>query len=642
MGKDEGSWDGLEYDSIEALAWQRAQDAATAQRLRSWSGREALVGRLKRLLGARTRSTPRPGGELWFAGSEVDGEPALTVRDSPAGPERVLLPLGDTQLDWFFPSPDGHHVALGRSVGGDEQSTLSIVDVERGRELPERIEFASFAGVAWLPDGSGFYYSAGTAPDTVDSRKHIWFHRLGATPPAEPEPVPSRVPFCVPAIAADGRYVACQPSEVEPRPDHVLDRRAGGGWRPFLAGFDGVFVGFFEGERFVAVTSDGAPRGRVVSIPVASPADRADWVELIPESEAVLRGAVLVAGRMLVMSLVDTSCRLALHELDGRLVTRVPLPNGPIGLDDGAWTCEPPVAAGRTQVSFTLSSPTTAPVGYVYDVAERELTALEKPAVRLEHAVVKREARAWLVHRRDLDLSTPQPVLLHAYGGWNAAFMPVWPGALAAFVEAGGILALANLRGGGELGYDFWREGRRERKQSSYDDLYAIAEELIERGITTPDRLALVGASNGGLLAAAAVTQRPELWRVVASLVPVSDLVGFARDDHVAQAIEELGDPADPEVAARLVTVSPLHCVRAGAGYPATLVACVAADVRCPPWHSRVLVAAMQNATSGSAPICLRVWTDGSHMSHQSDLGMAADWLGFVMEQLELDPAPGG
>jgi prolyl oligopeptidase len=636
----------LEHDTVASLEWQAAQDATTAAALRAWPHRAALRRSIERLFAPV--DFPRPAGGRWFAVSTIDGETALTVRDDPRGDERVVLRPGRASLDWHFPSPDGLLVAVGLSEGGDEQSLLRVVEADTGRLLPEATPFASFAGVAWLPDASGFYYSAGTAPDTEDARKHIWLHRIGHGPPTMPEPVPSRVPFCVPVISADGRYVACQPSEVEPRPDHVLDRAGDGRWRPFLRDLEGWFVGFFDGDRYVAATSDAARRGRVVSIPVATPTDRSTWTELVPQGDAVLRGVAPVAGHMVVVSLVDASCRIALHALDGALVATVPLPDGPVGLDHGAWLFEPPVAASGTSFSFVASTPTSSGVAYVYDVPERRLTALNEPASRLASAGVTRirparaQARAWLVHRADLDLErveAPLPTLIHGYGGWNAAYMPVWPGAMAAVVEAGGILVLANLRGGGELGDAFWRHGRREHKQRSFDDLFAIAEDLIARGITAPDRLAIAGASNGGLLAAAAVTQRPDLWRAVASIVPVTDLLGFARDSHVAQGIEENGDPSDPRSAEILAGCSPCHRVADGVVYPATLVACAAHDVRCPPWHSRKLVAAMQRATSGDAPIRLRVWDDATHMSHVGDVDQAADWLGFVMGEIRLSPA---
>jgi prolyl oligopeptidase len=211
--------------------------------------------------------------------------------------------------------------------------------------------------------------------------------------------------------------------------------------------------------------------------------------------------------------------------------------------------------------------------------------------------------------------------------------MPTWPGFQAAIVDAGGVLVIGNLRGGGEFGDGFWQQGRLEHKQNCFDDLFALAERLIADGITTPDLLAFTGASNGGMVAAAAVTHRPDLWKAVASLVPVTDMVRFTRDDFGAQGIEEVGD--DPET---LAAWSPYERVAPRTSYPATLVACAGDDVRCPPWHGRKLVAAMQEATSGVAPIMLRAWPGASHLTVFYEAEAAADWVGFVMEQLELTP----
>jgi prolyl oligopeptidase len=637
------SMEDLERDTPEALAWQREQDAETVAALRAWPHRDELRGALEPLVASRHVVAPVPAGGRWF---QISAGLGLTVADTPDGPPTVLLHPVRASLDWFFPSRDGRLVAVGLSEGGSEQSVLRIVETAGGRLLPDEIEHASLCRVTWLPDGSGFYYCAGTAPDSENAQKHIWFHRVGHPPPAAPEPVGSRTHQCFPQVSADGRYVTCHPSVVEPRPDHVLDRRSGT-WRPFLRDADGVFVGCFEGDRFIAATTDGAPRGRVVSIPVDAGADRSRWVELVAEGEAVIRQVAVVAGRLIVVSLVDASCRVAVHALDGRFECFVPEPSGIAGIERGAWLQEPMLATDGTQLSFVVSTPTSSSVRCVYDVPRRRLRRLGAPAVTLPGAVVRRiearapdgaAVRAWLVHDAAHEPGEPRPTLIHAYGGWNAAFMPVWPGAAAAIVRAGGVLALANLRGGGEFGADQWRHGRREHKQRSFDDLFALAEHLIAERIAAEDRLALMGASNGGLLAAAAVTQRPDLWRAVASLVPVTDMLGFARDPNVAQGIEENGDPEDPAFRSIIASYSPCERVRPGVRYPATLVACAGDDLRCPPWHSRKFVAALQQATAGDAPILLRVWPGASHMSHASDLDQTTDWLGFVMAELGLAP----
>jgi len=245
----------------------------------------------------------------------------------------------------------------------------------------------------------------------------------------------------------------------------------------------------------------------------------------------------------------------------------------------------------------------------------------------------------WLVHRSDHDLGRSGPTLVYGYGGWNIAFLPAYVGGLAPFVEAGGILALPNLRGGGEYGSTWWVQGQLAYKQNTFDDLYATAETLIAAGVTSPDRLAVAGASNGGLLAAAACVQRGDLFRAVVALVPLTDMLRFPRDDYGREMSEDYGDPEDARAAQVLRAYSPYHNVRRGTRYPATLVVCAANDIRCPPWHGRKLVARLQDATSGEAPILLRVWRDAGHLAATTaDAPRTAEWLGFVMAELGMTP----
>jgi len=245
--------------------------------------------------------------------------------------------------------------------------------------------------------------------------------------------------------------------------------------------------------------------------------------------------------------------------------------------------------------------------------------------------------RMWVVHRREVDRSEPRPTLLYGYGGWNIAFMPTFYGPLTALLDAGGVLAFANLRGGGELGWDGWQQGRLHSKQRTFDDLYAVAEYLIAEGVTARDRLALAGASNGGLLAAAAVTQRPDLWRAVCVLVPLTDMLRYKIDDFSVQCVEEYGDPDDPADAPVLKAYSPVHNVHDGTAYPATLIVCGGDDIRCPAWHGRKLAAALAHANSGDHPILYRVWPGAAHMSAVlGEAGWTAEWLGFVMNETGL------
>ena len=594
---------------------------------------------------------PTVAGGRWFrlVLREGDAEPTLFVSAHAGGRDRVLVDPGERTLDWFFPSPDGRLVACGLAARGSEQSVLHLVDADTGTLLPDRIPHTSFAVVAWLPDSSGFYFNASLGPDTEQPQKHIFFHRVGATPPAQPEPAVFRddEDFVFPQVSPDGRWVAAISSEAEPRPDSICDRSGDGVWRPFLLDVPAVFNGCFLDERYLAVTTEGAPRGRLVSIPLSSPTDRSSWTELVPEGRAVLRSVTPVAGRLVLEELVDTSSRLRIVARDGTEEGTVPLPHpGGAGLavDPYRAPVEPPVAAAGDGFTFVRSSFQTAPAVCRYDLHERRVEVIEQGAPPFEVEAFLAEARApdgarvtaWVV-RRPAAEPAAAPTLVHGYGGWNMAFgLPVGLGSFSPFVEAGGTMVFAHLRGGGEYGFDQWLGGFRESKQHTFDDLYAVVEQLVADGVAASGRVAVVGASNGGLLAAAALTQRPELFAAVVPLVPLTDMLRYTREPYPAEFALEYGDPADPAAAEWLRAYSPYHAIRAGVAYPATLVVCGDTDVRCPAWHGRKLVARLQEATASDAPILYRLRRDSGHLTaarHE-----AHEWLGFVMEHLGIEP----
>jgi prolyl oligopeptidase len=522
-----------------------------------------------------------------------------------------------------------------------------------GEVLPDRILYTSFGCVAWLPDASGFYTNAGRDVDTVDARKRILFHRIGDDRAGEPAALEFRERFVAPQISADGRYVVAVESEVTPRPAYLLDREAGGDWRPFLRDLAGtVIIGVFVADEYVAISTEGAPRGRVVAIPVASPLDHSTWRELVPEGDGVMRGISLVGDKLVLAELLDGSSRIRIFSTDGALEEEVPLPGrGSVKLDGLWWgqmAIDPVIAAGDGEFSFVFSTFTAAPALYRYVVEERRLEELAAPASRLEGATVRHlsctssdgaEVRYDVVHRKDLDLSKPRPTLVYGYGGWNIAFVPIYLGRYAPFIDAGGVFVFAYLRGGGEFGIDWWHQGRLARKQRTFDDLYAVAEDMIARGLTTSELLAAAGASNGGLLAGAAAVQRPDLFRVVVSKVPLLDLLRYDRDPMGSLFVIEYGDPRKPEDARVLAAYSPYHNIREGVDYPATLVVCGDQDVHCFPWHGRKFVARLQRATTSERPILLRIWEGYGHIAALvSEPWQTAEWLGFVMSELGMSP----
>ena len=435
-----------------------------------------------------------------------------SCRRTPTAVIACCVDPGERTLDWFFPSPDGRLVACGLAARGSEQSVLHLVDAETGTLLPDRIPHTSFAVVAWLPDSSGFYFNASLGPDTEQPQKHIFFHRVGATPPAQPEPAVFRddEDFVFPQVSPDGRWVAAISSEAEPRPDSICDRSGDGVWRPFLLDVPAVFNGCFLDERYLAVTTEGAPRGRLVSIPLSSPTDRSSWTELVPEGRAVLRSVTPVAGRLVLEELVDTSSRLRIVARDGTEEGTVPLPHpGGAGLAVDPYRAARRAARrrGRRRVHVrpVLVPDGTCGVPVRPARAPRRGHRTGRAAIR-GRGVPGRGARARRRpgHRLGRCAGPPRqpaaaPTLVHGYGGWNMAFgLPVGLGSFAPFVEAGGTMVFAHLRGGGEYGVDQWLGGFRESKQRTFDDLYAVVEQLVADGVAASGRVAVVGASNGG------------------------------------------------------------------------------------------------------------------------------------------------
>ncbi|MEV0389315.1 prolyl oligopeptidase family serine peptidase [Nonomuraea sp. NPDC050643] len=518
---------------------------------------------------------------------------------------------------------------------------------------------AATVGAATVGAGAmgGGRIVAGGAGSGAVLRWRLFFHRIGQPPPTEPEPLDLPHPFAIPKISRDGRWAVMQVDHLRPRPHYLARLEEPWQWREFITDTEHLYKGVVTGDAYVAVTTLGAPRGRLVRIPLDGPGDPADWTELVPGGDAVLTGVTLAGDRLVLGELVDTVSRVRVLDLDGNELARVPLP-GPgsvssiaqgvvaLGVMDQVVGCDDAITFGYT--SYTQS-----PTVYHYALKTGELTRLQGAGHTLPGLVT---TRVWatsadgtrvpctLVHRADLDRSRPQPTLLHGYGGFNIAELASYLGPLAAFVEAGGIYAHAHVRGGGEFGLQWWEGGRLHAKQNSFDDLYAIAERLIADGVTAPDRLAFQGASNGGLMAGVAATQRPELWRAVVCQAPKLDLMRVAHDPLGTMAtLPEYGDPRDPADAPVLMAYSPYHHVEPGTAYPAILLDAGANDPRCPAWHSRKFAARAQTATTSSHPVLLRVWSGAGHggTGWSTVVAQQTYWLAFVMRELGLTPPDG-
>ncbi|WP_158895744.1 prolyl oligopeptidase family serine peptidase [Amycolatopsis anabasis] len=656
----------LEDDSAEAQAWQRAQNSLTDAFVGDWPHLATLRASVDQCVADGTGSpnwmvdpAPRFAGGRWF---RLDRTPAphypdravLTVSDVADGPGQVLYDPNDDrtrQISWFAPSPDGTIVALGVCEDGSELGEIWLLDTETRERLPDRIPQPTMGPLVtpqWLPDSSGFFYTAGDLSSESFAFR-AYFHPVGGEPATDPEPV-DVVHAPTVQVAADGKHAVV--TAVWPLPQYVceLPQRT---WRPFVQGLDSSVAGVIDGDRYVAITNHGAPRGRIVAIPFdkPDPSDPATWRELVPESGRLLSHVRLIGNRLVVTGSIDTEAHAWVFDRDGRELEEVPLPGrGALPLDVLPTAALAP-DGHPDEFVFLFSTPTSSPGLYRYRLGSRQLDTLRVPRVHLPGATASlrwaksadgTEVPYHLVLPDGADGTRPLPALITAYGGGRVAWPAQFPGPAAAFVAASGALVISHQRGGSDLGVDWADAGRVENKQNSFDDLYAIAEHLIATSVTTPEQLAVTGWSNGGIMAGIAFTQRPDLWAAVVPQCPILDIIGCHRHPYGRFAINaEYADLGDPDDVARLAGMSPYQLIKDDVTYPALYVHAGGADVACPPGPSRKFIARLQATTETTNPVLLRVWDrigHGTATSRSEGITHATHWLAFLMRHLDMAP----
>lgn len=639
----------LYEESPETTAWQHERVAVADATLAALDAGRNFEELVKSNLGETRRYPVIHRGDRWFQRLVLDPaaeETAIVVRETPTGEPRVLFDANAIDAEegatrtvmQVEPSPDGATLALTVMTAGSEVCTLVLIDTESGRQSADTVD-ASIQNLFWRPDSRGFWYSAREVLDGSFEFR-IYEHLLGSdadTLLSAPRGLMD------PRVLAsdDGRHLVLRTGNTEQRCDWVL---TDGELRPLLRDLPGGFNGVVHGADLIAVVDHDAPRGRLVRIPIESASDTTTWVELVAPSDDVLHSVALIDGLIVLGYVRDAASGLRLLTPDGALVEEIDLGEPctigmhPVGV---AHPGLPMFAEGDGEISFVRSTFGSSWSTWRYVVEERRLEMLAPADVTLDDLRISTvtaassdgtEVLAHLVHRSDLDRSVPQPALLYGYGGFCAAYLPSFDPAFAAWIQAGGVFVLTHLRGGSEFGAEWWRQGTRERKQNTFDDLYAIAEKLIDSDVTTSEQMVVKGESNGGLLTAAAVVQRPDLWAAVVSDVPITDLLGYHRDPLTyAIGRAEYGDPLDPGDAEWLRLVSPVHNV-VPSHFPPTLITGGANDPRCPVWHIRVLANALETAQQGDAPILLKVYEGQGHGA--GGLGnasaKAADWLAFA------------
>lgn len=650
----------LEGDSDEVRKWQRDQGQLAADYVREWPHFDALRKSVERHWTPRFTSLPRFAGGKWFRSETPEGatQAKAIVSDSPFGDGRALYdpqdenPDNPPYLSWLSPSPDGRIVAIGVCADASEMNSIRLIDVETTELLPnpppQMLLDAWTGGASWLPDSTGFHFL---------SFLEVIFHSMtdGSQRTAEiPFPDPDVQDYTLIAASSDGRYLIAHHGLMRPSPIAILDlTESNPSWRPFITDIEETVAGHVVGGRLIAVTEVDGPRGRIVAIPLDTPTPNnpSTWTELVAESEAVIRTVTPVGNLLYTTEFVDTYARARIFDQKGDTLGEVPLPGKGAIMEMPFPLMNLGGAGNPDGFMFAYSSLTESAGVYRHRLGQEGLEIVKKPVVILKNAVVEDK---WAtsadgvkipyhtVRLAEVDYSEPRPVLIYAYGGFNAPWVPSYPGAMAAFIAAGGVFVHGHLRGGAEFGLEWWEGGRMENKQNCYKDLYAIAEDLIDDGVTAKDLLAVTGGSNGGLMSGVAITQRPNLWKAVVPQVPLMDIIGSMRDIYGYLANKnEFGNPEDPEAIRRIAGFSPYHLVKDGEKYPPVFITAGDTDPRCPPWHSRKFAARLQAANASENPILVHIWERSGHgwaTDKDTQITQTTEWLAFVMRHLKMTP----
>ncbi|MEM6329003.1 MAG: prolyl oligopeptidase family serine peptidase [Planctomycetota bacterium] len=611
---------------------------------------------------------------------------------------------GTIALAGFSPSKDGRYLAYQKSEAGSDWKTIRVMDLETKQEVtlsddgatgdgatgdgatPDVLRWVKFTGIEWAKDGSGFYYSRypepaeGEAFQSVALNRKVFFHKLG-DPQSKDRLVyedPEHPDWGASVqLTEDGRFEVLSVSRGTDDQNQLFYRPAGAEeWTVLSGDFEDTFYLVGEtknaagGDRFLLYTDHRAPTKRIVAIDLpptsgnAAPGDAASGdaavhdptrplgeqvVEIIPATDATIEGASLVGGKLIIERLEDVAAKVEVYTLDGQKERDVPLPGvGSVGGFGG----EP----DDTETFFSYTSYDTPSTVYRYDVATGEATKIRQPTVDFDPDafVVTREfydskdgtrVPIFVAHKRGLERDHTNPTLLYGYGGFNISLTPGFSPSRVAWMEAGGVLAVANLRGGGEYGEEWHQAGKLHNKQNVFDDFIAAAEWLVSTGYTSPERLGIQGGSNGGLLVGAVMTQRPELFGACLPAVGVMDMLRFHKFTAGQFWRDEYGSSDEARDFPVLRAYSPYHNLEPGTHYPATMVVTADTDDRVVPSHSFKFAAALQAAQAGPAPTLLRVESRAGHGAGTPTtkrIEQAADMWAFLLQHLAGESAGGG
>ncbi len=629
----------LEDDrSPETKQWVAAQNAVTESFLAGIPQRAEIRQRLTDLWNFERTGQPREYGGRWFFthNTGLQNQAVLKVAPSLEAPGRLLLDPnalsedGTVALANYQPSEDGKLLAYSISRGGSDWNEILVRDVETGMDTGDHLKWVKFSGISWAKDGSGFYYSrfdeppAGAALTQKNEYQKLYFHKIG-TPQTEDRLVYERKDrprwgFGA-GVTEDGKYLVIHVSEGTEPKNRFFYRELGRDDSPVVELLNEAdarygFIGN-EGPVFYFRTDLDAERYRVIAIDTTRP-ERSAWREIVPESQDLLQDADMTGGRLIVTHLRHARSAVNVYSLAGDPIREVELPG--IGSAGGF--------GGRKkdkETFYTFTGFTDPGAIWRYDLETGKSALWKRPRVDFDGSAYETrqifatsrdgtKVPVFIVHKKGIALDGSHRTLLSGYGGFNISITPGFSIGRAVWLERGGILAVANLRGGGEYGREWHLAGTRLRKQNVFDDFIAAAEWLVKEKYTSPEKLAIQGGSNGGLLVGACMTQRPDLFGAALPAVGVMDMLRFHKFTIGWAWEKDYGSAEDPEEFQLLLRYSPYHALKPGTRYPATLVTTADHDDRVVPAHSFKFAARLQECQAeGGPPVLIRIETSAGH-----------------------------
>ncbi len=645
--------------SPDVQAWMKTQNAFARERLKTLPGRDAIADRLRKLYYVDDLGVPQHQGSRYFYWRRHANKEKMIVywKEGKDGAEQVLFDPngwsadGSVSLGAYSITEDGRTVAYTIHQNNSDEATLYVMDVATGKKSDvDVIEGAKYAHASWTPDGKGFYYTyLPSGPEIKTSERpgfaEVRFHKLGDNPKTDKlvhERTGDPTKFIGAGLSRDGHWLtlSIQNGWTSNKVYFKDARDEKADWKPLATDKPFLYHVFDWKDQFYVVTNEGAARSRVFKVDPQNPA-RDQWREIVAERpDATLEEASIVGECLSLRYLINATTELQVRDLEGKVIRNVALPG--VGTAGGLYGKEDEDEAYYVFVSFTTPRQvyqTSVKTGESKLWTKLEIDVDPAPFTVDQVWVTSKDGTKvsmFLVHRKDWKKDGDNPTLLYGYGGFNVAMTPSFNSGIYPWLEKGGVYAVANLRGGSEYGEEWHRQGMLEKKQNVFDDFAAAAQYLINEKITRPERLAVNGGSNGGLLVGAFTVQHPDLCKCVVCEVPLLDMVRYHLFGSGKTWVAEYGSADDAKLFPAILAYSPYHHIVAGTKYPSLLMLSADSDDRVDPMHARKFVAALQAASTGG-PVLIRIETNAGHGG--ADLVKAAvekgaDKFAFIFEQL--------